>query len=532
MRDRPHLIAVTTRTTPDSESPRRPRSFPRSVAGVVRVTFLAYLVVLAGVAVSMITPAAAAEQEELFRPGSDPANYADDRQFGRAVDLDGDMLVVTSDEPATYLFQLEGGEFRLLGTMSPPAYEAGMYGETVSIDGSVIAVADSMAPVDSLASAGVVHVFERNDAEGGWHHSATLTAPIPVQQAYFGAHVMVDGNRVLVNEQRSHGRPSFAYLYEPNDAGEWTLTRTFAGEDGSGLNVSDSVLDGDRIAFAANGNGYLYERESAGWLLADTIEVGKALTVALEGDVLVLGAPGENIGDASRSEGVAHVYERAGDAWVQRARLHAPGIGTAYAGFGSSLDLEDGLLIAGENHETGAVYAFMKNEAGEWTQFAMHDLAGTLRYIYRDQAVSAYAMAVGYSGSTDQRVLWYDMPLLMAEAGFTDDGDDDGSVGEDDSGDADQGDDDTGSGDDPNAGDDGDDQGGAGQDDDNQGDGDGDASGDGTAGNADMSGAGETAAETVDDADANSGGGGALMWLMPFACALVVRRRRVSRARF
>jgi len=508
------------------------RSFHVSIGcrDVAHVFFLVMLVVVTAIATFASASATAAELNTLYRPGSDANNQDDDMHFGRAIDLDGSLLAVTSDEPAVYVFRLADGDLDHLATLRPPAYETGRFGEPVSIDGNVIAVADRRAGVDGLYEAGLVHVFERDRSDGDWRHSAVLHAPTPLEEGYFGTEVAVSGDRILVTSSAADVRR--AYLYERDGTGNWTWTRTFMGEDGSGLDVIDSAIDDDRIAFTANGNGYIYEYGASGWLLADTVELGGAATVAIEGDVLVLGAPGENIGDRPRAEGVAYFFERDPDAWVQRARLNAPNDGNAHANFGVTVDIEDGLVLAGENHETGAIYAFLKDEAGEWTQFAQH-VEGNLSYVYWDSAISAQALAMSFSEGAPARVLWYETSALIAEAGLENDENFDDPAGDEDEneGDDSNGSDDANEDDDTNPGDGGNDPGvteadndaasdGADEGSDDAGAGDGD---DDTGGTGDASGNAEQA-----DAAGGGSGGGALAWLLTFLMSLLGARRRFS----
>lgn len=508
------------------------RSFHVSIGchDVAHVFFLVMLVVVTAIATFASASATAAELNTLYRPGSDANNQDDDMHFGRAIDLDGSLLAVTSDEPAVYVFRLADGDLDHLATLRPPAYETGRFGEPVSIDGNVIAVADRRAGVDGLYEAGLVHVFERDRSDGDWRHSAVLHAPTPLEEGYFGTEVAVSGDRILVTSSAADVRR--AYLYERDGTGNWTWTRTFMGEDGSGLDVIDSAIDDDRIAFTANGNGYIYEYGASGWLLADTVELGGAATVAIEGDVLVLGAPGENIGDRPRAEGVAYFFERDPDAWVQRARLNAPNDGNAHANFGVTVDIEDGLVLAGENHETGAIYAFLKDEAGEWTQFAQH-VEGNLSYVYWDSAISAQALAMSFSEGAPARVLWYETSALIAEAGLENDESFDDPAGDEDEneGDDSNGSDDANEDDDTNPGGGGNDPGvteadndaasdGADEGSDDAGAGDGD---DDTGGTGDASGNAEQA-----DAAGGGSGGGALAWLLTFLMSLLGARRRFS----
>lgn len=98
-------------------------------------------------------------------------------------------------------------------------------------------------------------------------------------------------------------------------------------------------------------------------------------SVALDGDVLVVGAPGW-IG-ITVTPGRASVYERAGGAWVETATLQA-GDGTAQDFFGQSVAVSgdelvvgaygnDGLCPSDPFCDSGAVYVFRRDPSG-WHQ--------------------------------------------------------------------------------------------------------------------------------------------------------------------
>jgi len=88
-------------------------------------------------------------------------------------------------------------------------------------------------------------------------------------------------------------------------------------------------------------------------------------SVAIAGDVMVVGAPGDGV------TGAAYVYERSGDYFVQTARLQADDkanldfFGTAVAVSGTTVVVG----ASGKDLSRGAVYVFSKT-AGTWSQSA------------------------------------------------------------------------------------------------------------------------------------------------------------------
>ena len=97
-------------------------------------------------------------------------------------------------------------------------------------------------------------------------------------------------------------------------------------------------------------------------------------SVALDGDVALLGAPGAD-GPASRDAGTAHVFARTEDGWSRQATLTA-GDGGAGDRFGASVALSGNRALVGAWGEkrpngelAGAAYVFARS-SGTWTREA------------------------------------------------------------------------------------------------------------------------------------------------------------------
>lgn len=98
---------------------------------------------------------------------------------------------------------------------------------------------------------------------------------------------------------------------------------------------------------------------------------GKA--VAIDGDVIVVGAPGGGFSD-DLGPGLAYVFRRTGTSWVEEARLTSGE--TGYDGFGTSVDVKGDRLVVGAGSYdltdyTGANAAFVfERQGGMWVQTA------------------------------------------------------------------------------------------------------------------------------------------------------------------
>jgi len=83
---------------------------------------------------------------------------------------------------------------------------------------------------------------------------------------------------------------------------------------------------------------------------------GIGSAVAMDGQLLVVGAPQEEVQDGATTladAGAVYLFERSGDSWAQIARLQAPAPG-ADDNFGASVAVEGDLLVVGAPGEDGA----------------------------------------------------------------------------------------------------------------------------------------------------------------------------------
>ena len=96
-------------------------------------------------------------------------------------------------------------------------------------------------------------------------------------------------------------------------------------------------------------------------------------SVAIDGDTLVVGAPGER-NENGNGRGAVYVYQRSGNSWTQTAKLTA----TDGANLGSSVAIDGDTIVAGDKANAvgpvggghGAVYTFARTGAADRTETA------------------------------------------------------------------------------------------------------------------------------------------------------------------
>jgi len=140
--------------------------------------------------------------------------------FGRAVTVGEDVIVIGEvvttgpGQPvgpsSAYIYDYDGN---LIATLKPPEGMSPInYGNTVDIQGGVIAVGDSWAEVDGKIKAGRVYLYDR---EGNLLR--TIQAPEPQEAAHFGSWVDISGDKIAIGEWKAdietinEGR---AYLFD------------------------------------------------------------------------------------------------------------------------------------------------------------------------------------------------------------------------------------------------------------------------------------------------------------------------------
>jgi hypothetical protein len=234
------------------------------------------------------------------------------------------------------------------------------------------------------------------------------------------------------------------------DGSGWVRDRTlftpdrFADDDfGASMAISgDTLVIGailGRGAVFESGTAFVYRRGFAGWALEATLTASNAdaldgfgSSVAIDGDTIVVGAPGEDSAatgvngaspgpdDNSRFEsGAAYVFRRSGTSWTQEAYLKASNTGER-DGFGRSVAVSGDTIAVGAADEdsaatgvngsspgqddnsmasAGAVYVFHRSGTS-WAQeaYVKASNTGASDFFGESVALSGETLVVGASG--------------------------------------------------------------------------------------------------------------------------------------
>jgi hypothetical protein len=156
---------------------------------------------------------------------------------------------------------------------------------------------------------------------------------------FFGGSVDIDGD-VLVSGAPRWGRPpgegaGAAHVFRRSFEGEWRAEATLIASD--------------------RDDGFQYDQH-----------FGES--VALNGTVIAVGAPGADDPQAGDNTGAVYIFEYNGRAWVETAKL-TPSRRKPGARIGSALALDGDMLAVSGSLEAGSVYIFQR-EAGGWREMA------------------------------------------------------------------------------------------------------------------------------------------------------------------
>jgi len=297
-----------------------------------------------------------------------------DYQFGRAVGISGDTIVVGTDEHdglgtnagAAYVFVRSGdtwtGPIELIGSGTD---EYDRFGGDVAVSGDTVVV--GARGVDSFA--GRAYVFVRSGDL--WTEQTSFTGSDPESGDYFGASVAVDGDTAIIG------------AYGDGDSG------TMCGSASVFVRSGSAWSSQDKLTAACENPG-----DDHSGAVGDFF----GFSVALDGNVAVVGAPHDD--DAGTDAGSAHVFLRSGSTWSPTAIL-LPDDGDAEAeSFGYDVAVEgDVIAVAAPSDTTdgepGSAYVF--DWSGSDAQFR-----SKLESAYEDPHVDGddeLFRSVGYSES-------------------------------------------------------------------------------------------------------------------------------------
>ncbi|HEY0632580.1 MAG TPA: FG-GAP repeat protein [Thermoleophilaceae bacterium] len=340
-----------------------------------------------------------AQQAELTARDGAPTQI-----LGTSVAISGDTMVVAApmhsgpqtQRGAAYVFQRTASGWADATQVAVLTLSDGQGGRIgpVAISGDTIAVGVDDQKVGAHAGQGAVYVFVKPPS--GWsdaHETAELTASDGQANDQLGASVAISGDTIAAGAPSAQagkaGHEGQAYVFVKPSGGwkDGTQTaRPFASDGTPGSRFSASIaISGDVLVVGApdhtvgqsqlQGSAYVFVKPGAGWI--DAIESAQLTasggaagdrfgrSVAIAGDTVAIGAP-----NRQSSKGAAYVFVKPPAGWTgnpaQAAELTASG-GEKLDAFGVSVAVSGDTVVAGSSQEgmdavpkPGLAYVFVK----------------------------------------------------------------------------------------------------------------------------------------------------------------------------
>ncbi|MEZ4699205.1 MAG: T9SS type A sorting domain-containing protein [Rhodothermales bacterium] len=263
---------------------------------------------------------------DLEAPEPGPINV----YYGRSIDLSGGMLAVgaplydsigrvflydlDSDTPATPVASLARPDPFVL-----PPLDGQAFGMSVSIDGATLVVGSPSEDLAEELRTGAVHVYE--EVNGVWTHVAQFyPEAIDFPDGQYGFSVSLSGDTFVVGAPETSGATGQAELFQRRN-GRWEKVFRFLN-----FEVNQDVDYGDLFGFS----------------------------VSVQGDVIVIGAPGDGGVRGYDRAGAVYIYERQSGSWSRRTyvKREEPTPGTENW-YGYEVASFDGVVAVGTRYPSG-----------------------------------------------------------------------------------------------------------------------------------------------------------------------------------
>jgi hypothetical protein len=243
-------------------------------------------------------------------------------------------------------------------------------------DGNLFAVGNP-----GLRNRGVVYVYEKDNLSR-WIQTSSLRPDPAISGGRFGESLALNGSVLAVGmpgfNRDGLTMPGHVLLYRRSATGNWVERARIedpSGQKGSDFGAALALFNGWLFvgAPASQGGGKTY-----GWQLLDgAIASVEPLTlnaplpgrfgcaIALETGRLVIGA--EEVYESGNQVGAAWIYEWNGTTWQQKERLIPPA--QARRGFGHALSISEGRVVAGaplSECGSGCAVIFQRQPDGSW----------------------------------------------------------------------------------------------------------------------------------------------------------------------
>jgi hypothetical protein len=332
-------------------------------------------------------------QQQRLEAGDTQAN-----RFGASVAIRGEQVAVGAPDTregggfpgAVRLFARSGGTWTLEQSLLGPAQTSAGLGVAVRL------FDDAGTPALLASTGNSVAGSSGIESVRGWRRTGTAPTPFvfdadltrlpSTTQAFFGAVIAVEGDLAVVGvpamqqptpPQNPFSRVGTAYVYA-RSGGQWTLRQALTinplGGDtavfGAAVAISGNTIaigaPGERAAISGSGTGaaYVYTVGPSSITLQQRIAIDNVTasnqafgrSLSLDGDTLAVGAPFTSNTGLPNNFGRVFVYTRSGGTWTkQQEIIDASPPGTS-DDFGNIVILRGNALVIGSRRSVTSGY--------------------------------------------------------------------------------------------------------------------------------------------------------------------------------
>ena len=289
----------------------------------------------------------------------------------------GDGVSSASTFGAAFIYEFDGTAWPLQQrlTMGNSMEGTGL-GTTLAMQGDTALISAPGEPAPAGAPAGAVYVFVKSN--GLWSQQARLIAATPSARREFGTSLALDGNTAAVAcVQDSH--------------------YTAGGTETTNV--------GSVTVFVRTGTTWSQQKKLYASDFANSDSFGSGL--ALKGDQILVGAPGDSDGTASGQAQLGSVYwfSRSGTTWTQSSKFRS-GNSRDNQRFGCSIAIDNGSAVIGAYslvsglYYAGQAFVFTFNGSA-WTRQAALEPPTPASYILFGNrvAISGNTVLIGAPGT-------------------------------------------------------------------------------------------------------------------------------------
>ncbi|HNO77260.1 MAG TPA: choice-of-anchor Q domain-containing protein [Phycisphaerae bacterium] len=304
------------------------------------------------------------------------SDAAADARFGNAVSAGANYAIVGaprnadngSFSGAAYLYTWQGSTWgQQVKVTASDANSFDVFGISAFIDGNY-AIVGALGNDDGGNLTGSAYIFARNGSL--WPQQKKLLASDRAVRDVFGTSVGISGDIAVVGAPGDQTSTSAGAVYLYRRSGtNWIEEDILVANDavaddelGTSVAIDDFTAVGGAPKHGGAGAVYVFEDNAGSWPQTFKVTASNAVagdlfgaSVAIDGDLLVVGAPGADSG-----AGAMYVFKRSGLFWVELTRLVASDAAAGDA-LGTSVSISGDAIVGGApfaNGGAGAAYAF------------------------------------------------------------------------------------------------------------------------------------------------------------------------------